>query len=730
MMDEGFEPINEDLDTKEYTIPDDNEIIEVTEEDYEEDLTSFEQDVVPTVEDEEEAESKKSKKEAKKSKKERINIKEKWDKLTKKQKILVITGGSILFLAIVFVVIFFVFIKDKNEKNPISKDKSVIIEKDNYRYENGTLILLDKDDKEIGKYVCKNKDVDKCHIAYSNDADDSFDGEKNVYEDNSVVKRNIPIINDKYAFIYDSKEKENGVVFYYNIADKKVEKKYNSAKYYNFNPKKYLIIENDVSSYGLFEITDEELNELIPFKYDYLGLNQKELSDYEYLVASNNSKNYIIDLNGKEISKGISYPIKSFNKNYIVVTDSSDKYTLVDYKNNKVFNNTYDFITLLEKFAVVISKKTSLDLLDFKETKLNQENITIPNEYYNKTNVYNSSNKLLETKESFWILNNDNTITVEYYKDASNVNSIVINAYEGIVSERYDYVSYYDGILYFYEDEGKTNLIGSYKCSNKNNIDSENASYSNCYLAKESNFSDNELSLNNKQLGYLPLVNKRFVFINDTMDVNNSNIVLYDLKDKKSLGAYYSVDAGLYDNRTSLGFQNDESFMIIGKSTRKNKFGVVKLSSNGVSSILGVEYNAIERIGDYLEVTKASGTYQLYNMNGANISSEFKSKIVNYNSDYLKVKENNSYSAFTFNGKELVKDKEYINLYSSYLITIDSSNKLHVYEYDNPSVEVGDGVQLVLSDHKSSYGISYSGGIYFVKVFAEDGTAETVTLPL
>ena len=40
-----------DFETKEYVIPDENEIIEITEEDYAEDFTSFEQDVKPNEED-------------------------------------------------------------------------------------------------------------------------------------------------------------------------------------------------------------------------------------------------------------------------------------------------------------------------------------------------------------------------------------------------------------------------------------------------------------------------------------------------------------------------------------------------------------------------------------------------------------------------------------------------------------------------------------------------------
>ena len=86
-------------------------------------------------------------------KKEKITVKIKkwWQNLDKKKKIITIVLALFIFLSLVGLIFFFTLKKDdlKEHKKP-----DVILEKDNYRYENGTLILLDSEDKEIVTYEC------------------------------------------------------------------------------------------------------------------------------------------------------------------------------------------------------------------------------------------------------------------------------------------------------------------------------------------------------------------------------------------------------------------------------------------------------------------------------------------------------------------------------------------------------------------------------------------------
>ncbi|MEG1150405.1 MAG: hypothetical protein RSE17_03860, partial [Bacilli bacterium] len=88
-------------------------------------------------------------------KEKKVKKESKWSKFSKKKKIIIISIIVFLILLISGVLLYiFVFKKDE----VIEEKPNVIVEKDNYRYENGTLVLLDND-KEIGTYECKNKDV-------------------------------------------------------------------------------------------------------------------------------------------------------------------------------------------------------------------------------------------------------------------------------------------------------------------------------------------------------------------------------------------------------------------------------------------------------------------------------------------------------------------------------------------------------------------------------------------
>lgn len=715
--------MNNEFDTKEYIFTnDDNEIIEITEDDYKEDLTSFEQEVIPHDNDPLELMEERVQEKELAKKKDKNNFKKKWGKYSNKKKALIIIVCVLLLLGLAVGIYHFMKPDDEVEKE--KEEQTPIIEKDNYKYENGTLILLDKEDNEIGKYECKNKDENKCRVAYQNN-EDNFDEEKYIYENGEKLKFVLPIINNTYAFIYDDSKESNGMIFFYDITKKEVVENYNSIKYYNINDAEYLVIENDESKYGLFQLKEDKLEKLIDYKYDYIGIKENEMIDLSYIVVKKDGKYLVADKNGKEISKKISNNIKSFNKKYIVTEDNGD-YTISDYRNNKIVKNTYNYIILQENYFVGVKENTKVVVMDYNEKILQNNEIIIPNEYYNKTYIYDTNNNLIDTKEAFWVLPNNESVTIEYYKNDNDVESKVIYIYEGLVSQNYDYISYYEGVLYIYDDENKNTLLGTYSCSNKNNINNLDSIYENCYIAMESNFSANEMANSNKNLGYLPVINKRFIFINDTIDKNSQNIILYDLKDKKALGTYLSIDAGLYDGKTSLSFLNNSNLKVIGKSARKNKFGVISITNNEVTSVLSMDYDSLERIGEYFEVENAGGTYQLYNYNGEAITEPVGNKIINYVNGYIKTTEGDNYSIYSFDLKQSKKDLNYLELKSKFFVTIDEAKKISIYNYSDFSTPIVDSYPLETEEYKYTY--QYTSEDYGVVVIDEKG--EKVTLSL
>lgn len=689
--------MDNEFNTKEYVINEESQFEEITEEEYKEDFTSFEQEI--DLNDDEHLDLIETRNQEETIKPKRKSIKEKWNALEPKKKTIIIVFGILLILLTSLLI--YVLVKKEPVEKPKKEEPEIVIEKDNYRYDNGFLVLLDENDKEIGKYECKNKNENKCRVAYQNN-EDNFDGEQYIYENGLKLNFVTPIINDTFAFIYDDKNEENGMVFLYDLSQNEILNNYNSVKYYNVNSKEYLVIENNESKYGLFIVEDSKLKQIIDFNYDYLGIKKTEMSEYNYLVAKKDGKSIIINSEGKELSKRISNNIKSFNKKYIVV-DANGEYAIVDYRNNKILKNSYNYIILQDNYFIAIKDINKLMLYDYKETQLYNELITLPNEYYNKTYIYDENNKLLNTNESFWINLNEDKISIEYYKNESDVESKTINIYEGLVSQNYEYISYFDGSLYIYDDEFKTNLIGKYSCNNKNTINSIDSTYNNCYLAKESYFSDNELSNQDKTLGYLPLINKRYIFINDTIDTNTNNIVLYDLVENKTLGSYLSVDAGIYDGKSALGFLTSSDLKVIGKSSRKNKYGVISINNDSVNSVIAMEYDRIERLKDYYMVESSGATYQLFNENGEEITKPVGNKIVNFVDGYIKTKNNNKFSIYSFDLKSEKKDLDYLELKDKFFVTITNDKKVSVYnylEFDNPII---DSYPLETEEYKYNY---------------------------
>ena len=119
--------------------------------------TLYDEDKV-SIEDDEMVVTKEKKKKPQKNKK-----KFSFKNLTKKQKIIFIVSISLIVLVIAFILVYFLVIK-KDKKVDDNKEKPVIVEKDNYIYNNGTLKFLDKDDKTIGDYECENKDENRQEI--------------------------------------------------------------------------------------------------------------------------------------------------------------------------------------------------------------------------------------------------------------------------------------------------------------------------------------------------------------------------------------------------------------------------------------------------------------------------------------------------------------------------------------------------------------------------------------
>ena len=249
----------------------------------------------------------------KKEKKPRRKFKEVWASLTKKKKILIIVGAVLILLLIVGLILFLVLRDKKEEEKP--EEPEVIVEMDNYIYRDGTLVFLNSDGEEIGTYECMNKSEELCFVQNYSD-EDNFDGEKNVYEDETLILRPSKIYQDNYVFVFDNEDGEDENIILYNIEEAKEEDTYTLVK--GFSDSDFVILKDTNNKYGALEFNKDGYDEVFAFSYDYLGRMNKDAS----IVAKTSDKYYIYDVTGKNLSQGIRYEIKSYNDKYMVVNNN------------------------------------------------------------------------------------------------------------------------------------------------------------------------------------------------------------------------------------------------------------------------------------------------------------------------------------------------------------------------------------------------------------------------
>lgn len=622
-------------------------------------------------------------------------IKTWWKNRSKKQRIWIIIG-IILFVILLAVGIFFL-VRSLTKKEEPPKPVDVIVEEENYRYENGNLIFLNNNKEEIGRYSCENQNEELCFIAYYSDEDD-FDTEKKVYEDGTSVKTRSAIVEEKYVFINDNPKKEDESVKLYNMKDQKVEDTYKVVKKVDKNK---FILENETNQYGLVEII-EDITTKLDFTYEYLAFTPNEKNAY---ISMQNNRQFIIDETGKSLSKAINGTIKNLNDSYVKVKTNAGKYEVYNYNNQNTFGESFDYVELYGDFAVLINDN-KMTLKFYDKTKLNEIAIELSNKDYIKTSVYDENNSLKETKECFSIEENNEILTISILNNGETKTTMV-NKAEGLLNKSLRNINYFDGKLYIYSDVDKTNLLGTYTCSNKNNVGAGVTTLKNCALATDTIFEDNDAEIPGT-VGAIPVFNERFIFISDNPElVNDSNktIVLYDLKKNASLGKYNAVNTYSYTGTSDITFSTVTDLQVVAKNQSGN-FGVIKINLSDIAGHIGFNYSSMERLRDCYVAKDANGYLLLSKTNGSSLTSAIPSKIRNYNKEYVKVmNDSKEYQIYDYKGKRITETGyKYIELYDTYFAGVNNSNQLGVYGYNRPTDNLVSGGEFISLNSSKYYG--------------------------
>ncbi len=642
------------------------------------------------------------------NKKKKKSLKERWQLLSKKNKIIIIIGIIAAIIVIIGLILFFVLKSDNNPKNKPNKDDTpaVVLEKDNYIYRDGKLSLLNLQEQEVGVYECQNKNETLCYVA-SFSEEDNFDTLKQIYEDDTLVERASNIFNDKYVFIYDSEASSGGNIILYNIETKETEGEYKLVK--GFKDSNYVILKDKNNKYGAIEINDSGITEKIKFTYEYLGIETKDSK----IVAKTNNKYFILNRDGKVESKGVSSSIKSYNDKYIVVDNNG--YFIYDYESKLVFDDAYDFIGLDEEYMSLV-KENKLYIKDYNKQSYNEEDLELGNDNYVVTNVYSKNKKLKETKMAYKIEQTDDKLEVTYFNKNNKEKTAVLSINEGKLSGKYSYINYFNGTFYFYKDETKSELIGKYSCSNKNIINKDTTSFSNCYIASDTFYSKNDAEIDNSgNVGWIPIINERYVFMTDALDVNNPTIILYDLTDNKIKGKYSSVDSGSYTKKDDASLKETTSMYIMAENKNK-KYGVIKIE-NEAKSAIAFNYASIEKVNESFLVKESNGTYSLLNKDGSALTDKYAYKIMDYSHDYLSVLDNNKYYLYDFEGNK--KDYEsylYISLKDDYYVIVNEDQKLDLRKYDDSFFSLSNPIDIESNDIKNAFEVTKDKNGYTIKL--------------
>ncbi len=667
------------------------------------------------------------KEELAKEKKENIfkKLAKKWKSLDKKKKIIVICVAVVLVLLIAVGIFFLVSGND----GPLDDTPDVILESDNYRYENGTLIFLDGD-SEIGRYECEHKDETLCEVSYLTN-DDAFDQTRMVDENGNDLTLRSQIYHNRYVFVTDRESTDTERIILYDMQENSTVQELKSVKAYDDN---YVALENTDNYYGLAQINDGEFKMVIPYEYEAVGVlpDQEEITR---VMVQKDGSQYISDLSNKVLTKAFDETIVGANDRYVKTKDSEGAYHVYDYNVTELKDKTWDYVVLLTDYMITVEDQ-KLYVMNYEGSPMNREGIALNNENYNAVETYEEL-KLIDTEKSFDYELTGTLLNINVYNGSDKENHS-INLNEGRLSSSLAYLEYFDGKLYLYSDQDKNTLIGSYPCDTRNEVGDGTSSLERCRIASESFM--RETTGNTKEtdesgkLGWIPVIGKRYAFVAD-----GDTIVLYDFTDNKKLATYSNVDTRSYTGVSEVTFTDASSVSFIAQSKNSSKYGVARISSGGVTPLIAFEANSIKGLGNYYVVEK-DGTYALYDLDGSKKSDDKTSPIVDYHGDYLKTYKDNSYFVHKFNGS--VNDQNshtYIELYDEYYVTVDNKD-INIYNYDgeNLTANLSSGTRDLLKvqidnfygSGAKAFSVTFSGEYANVIITTASGGQERVVVPL
>ena len=311
---------------------------------------------------------------------------------TKKNSILVIIIVLLIImvpLAILSTYLKFSGFNKKEDKKPaeFSKPTEEIQPTNNLKYQDGKLYFYDLNDNLLGEYQCEK---DPCSYAVSTIDDSNYAISYLESEEQDIN------VFHNYTFIND-----NNKIIIYNFQTKEIVKTYQAIKNYNNMLEGYLIVQDENDKWGVIKL-DEEITEIIPSEYDFIGLtdnlNENNMLNSENFIVLKDNLWAIIDNEGDLASNFLSAEISSYNELLISVVNDNIYY-VYDYNGKRVIDEKgFNYVSFTNKFLNIVDQSNNLYIYDYmNEQKISPNMKVVGNDYPNSfISTYNEESNTID----------------------------------------------------------------------------------------------------------------------------------------------------------------------------------------------------------------------------------------------------------------------------------------------------------------------------------------------
>jgi len=216
-------------------------------------------------------------------------------------------------------------------------------------YFDNNLYFYNSNEELLAKYECMFKN---CGYAKEMNLDNDYDINYYKSEDKTVDG----IIDNKYAFISDYKDKQNSVILY-DLEKQDIYANYKSVKNYGIGiVNNYYIVQSLTGTYGVIKIEDGKVENVLPFVYEYIALQNdldleqnKVLAD-TFIVKKDNKWN-LVDENEAEFINGSENPIVAFDTSSYII--KNETYSIYKYDGTFKMSGNYKYLNYISKFIEV-----------------------------------------------------------------------------------------------------------------------------------------------------------------------------------------------------------------------------------------------------------------------------------------------------------------------------------------------------------------------------------------